>query len=221
MPRVTSQRGSASACSRSRRPSWRKARRSPPSSEGAIWSQPAIAPPATPRMAASPLPAGARFRRRSGRSIRPTSRRTRKPASAAGRTQDFYKAMHEGVRRDGKQLYPAFPYPWYTKVGVDDVRAIKAYLDALPPVKQTEQAVGSSVAAQHPRGDGGLERALLSRGHLPHRSEQIGAVESRRLSGRGPRALRRMPHAEELRWARRRRTSGSKAGTASIGTLRA
>lgn len=50
--------------------------------------------------------------------------------------QEFYKAMHEGVRRDGKRLYPAFPYPSYTKVGVDDVRAIKAYLDALPPVKQ-------------------------------------------------------------------------------------
>jgi len=49
---------------------------------------------------------------------------------------EFYKAMHEGVGRDGKRLYPAFPYPWYTKIGIDDVRAIKAYLNALPPVKQ-------------------------------------------------------------------------------------
>jgi mono/diheme cytochrome c family protein len=53
--------------------------------------------------------------------------------------QEFYKAMHEGVGRDGKRLYPAFPYPWYTKMGVDDVRAIKAYLDALPPVKQRDK----------------------------------------------------------------------------------
>ena len=25
--------------------------------------------------------------------------------------QDFYKAMHDGIRRDGKRLYPAFPLP--------------------------------------------------------------------------------------------------------------
>ena len=49
---------------------------------------------------------------------------------------DFYKAMHDGIRRDGKHLYPAFPYPWYTKLDVDDVRAIKAYLDTVPAVKQ-------------------------------------------------------------------------------------
>lgn len=63
---------------------------------------------------------------------------TRDPETGIGRwsNKEFYKAMHEGVGRDGKRLYPAFPYPWYTKVGVDDVRAIKAYLDALPPVKQ-------------------------------------------------------------------------------------
>jgi mono/diheme cytochrome c family protein len=44
---------------------------------------------------------------------------------------DFYKAMHEGVRRDGKYLYPAFPYPWYTKLSRDDVDAIEAYLQTL------------------------------------------------------------------------------------------
>ena len=50
--------------------------------------------------------------------------------------QDFYKAMHDGIRRDGKHLYPAFPYPWFTKVSRDDVRAIKAFLDTLTPVRQ-------------------------------------------------------------------------------------
>ncbi len=54
--------------------------------------------------------------------------------------EEFYKAMHEGVGRGGKRFYPAFPYPWYTKVGVDDVRAIKAYLDALLPVKQKDKS---------------------------------------------------------------------------------
>ena len=48
---------------------------------------------------------------------------------------DFWNAMHNGMSRDGKHLYPAFPYPWYTKLGHDDVLAIKAYLDTLPPVR--------------------------------------------------------------------------------------
>jgi len=50
--------------------------------------------------------------------------------------QDFYNAMHLGKGNKGKHLYPAFPYPWYTKVSRADVDAIKAYLDTLTPVKQ-------------------------------------------------------------------------------------
>ncbi len=50
--------------------------------------------------------------------------------------EDFYRAMHEGKDKQGRHLYPAFPYPWYTKLAREDVDAIKAYLDALPPVRQ-------------------------------------------------------------------------------------
>ena len=50
--------------------------------------------------------------------------------------EQFYRAMHEGVSADGKHLYPAFPYPWYTKLTRQDVDDIKAFLDALPPVRQ-------------------------------------------------------------------------------------
>lgn len=49
---------------------------------------------------------------------------------------DFVKAMHEGKRKDGKFLYPAFPYPDYTLLTRDDVLAIKAYLFSLTPVHQ-------------------------------------------------------------------------------------
>jgi mono/diheme cytochrome c family protein len=45
---------------------------------------------------------------------------------------DFYKALHDGIRKDGTYLYPAFPFPWYTKVTRDDVLAIKAYLFSQP-----------------------------------------------------------------------------------------
>lgn len=50
--------------------------------------------------------------------------------------EDFYNAMHHGIRPNGEYLYPAFPYPWFTKTSRDDVRAIKTYLHTLEPVRQ-------------------------------------------------------------------------------------
>jgi len=52
---------------------------------------------------------------------------------------DFYRAMHSGIRRDGQHLYPAFPYPWFTKVTPADVNDIKAYLDTIAPVHQQDK----------------------------------------------------------------------------------
>ena len=49
---------------------------------------------------------------------------------------DFYRAMHSGIRKDGSHLYPAFPYPWFTKVSRADVDAIYAYLATVKPVRQ-------------------------------------------------------------------------------------
>ena len=46
----------------------------------------------------------------------------------------FQRAMRDGVSRDGKHLYPAFPYPAYTKTSDDDLTALYAYLMAQPPV---------------------------------------------------------------------------------------
>lgn len=48
--------------------------------------------------------------------------------------EQFYKAMHEGINAKGEYLYPAFPFPWYTKVTKEDALAIKAYLFTLKPV---------------------------------------------------------------------------------------
>ena len=45
----------------------------------------------------------------------------------------FLGEMHTGVGRD-RHLYPAFPYPYFTKVSDADVRAIHAWLKTLPPV---------------------------------------------------------------------------------------
>ncbi len=53
---------------------------------------------------------------------------------------EFVRAVREGIRRDGKHLYPAFPYTSYTQLSRDDVLAIKAYLWTLPPVAQPSRA---------------------------------------------------------------------------------
>lgn len=47
---------------------------------------------------------------------------------------DFRSAMHLGIGKDGKRLYPAFPYASYSMLTDDDVLAIKAYLFSLEPV---------------------------------------------------------------------------------------
>jgi mono/diheme cytochrome c family protein len=50
---------------------------------------------------------------------------------------EFYRALHFGVARDGSRYYPAFPYPSFTKLIRDDVLAIRAYLATLAPVRNT------------------------------------------------------------------------------------
>lgn len=47
---------------------------------------------------------------------------------------DFYRMMHSGVSKDGALLYPAMPFPNYTKVTRADSDAIYAYLMSVPPV---------------------------------------------------------------------------------------
>ncbi|MFZ3235556.1 MAG: cytochrome c [Stellaceae bacterium] len=48
----------------------------------------------------------------------------------------FRRALRDGVRPDGANYYPVFPYPSFTKIADPDVRAIKAYLFSLPAVRQ-------------------------------------------------------------------------------------
>lgn len=48
---------------------------------------------------------------------------------------DFYRALNEGVGREGEHLYPAFPYPYFTLMPRQDVDAIFDYLRTLEPVR--------------------------------------------------------------------------------------
>ena len=50
---------------------------------------------------------------------------------------DLRAALHEGIGRGGKRLFPAFPYTSFTKVSDQDVDAIYAYLRTLQAVRYT------------------------------------------------------------------------------------
>ncbi|HEY7930423.1 MAG TPA: c-type cytochrome [Steroidobacteraceae bacterium] len=52
---------------------------------------------------------------------------------------DFWRALHEGIDRAGHELYPAFPYPSYTRIRRSDSDAMFAYLRTLHPVQQANQ----------------------------------------------------------------------------------
>ncbi len=52
----------------------------------------------------------------------------------AWRSDQFYRAMHDGIGAYGENLYPAFPYPWFRKVSREDTDALLAFLQSTPPV---------------------------------------------------------------------------------------
>jgi nicotinate dehydrogenase subunit B len=47
----------------------------------------------------------------------------------------FERSMREGIHRDGKQLYPAFPYTHFAKADDADLQALYAHLMAQQPVR--------------------------------------------------------------------------------------
>jgi mono/diheme cytochrome c family protein len=55
---------------------------------------------------------------------------------------DFWGALHNGRGRDGRFLYPAFPYTSYTRVKREDSDAMYAWLRSVAPVKQQNREHG-------------------------------------------------------------------------------
>jgi nicotinate dehydrogenase subunit B len=52
----------------------------------------------------------------------------------------FQRAMRDGISRDGRHLYPAFPYTAFAKMDDGDLTALYAYLMAQPAVSSTPPA---------------------------------------------------------------------------------
>jgi mono/diheme cytochrome c family protein len=52
----------------------------------------------------------------------------------------FLRALRKGVRPDGSDYFPVFPYPSFTGITTGDALAIKAYLFSRPPVHHPNRA---------------------------------------------------------------------------------
>src|SRR6185295_8637261 len=48
---------------------------------------------------------------------------------------DFVQALRHGIAPDGSRYYPAFPYPYFSRLIRDDILAIRAYLATLEPFR--------------------------------------------------------------------------------------
>jgi mono/diheme cytochrome c family protein len=53
---------------------------------------------------------------------------------------DFDRALRRGIAPGGKRLYPACPFPYFTRASGGDIAAIHAYLQSLAPVRNEVQA---------------------------------------------------------------------------------
>jgi mono/diheme cytochrome c family protein len=84
-----------------------------------------------------PLAGGKRIDTPFGGIFSPNLTPDRETGLGAWTDDEFYRALHEGVARNGARYYPAFPYSNFTKITHDDVLAIRAYLSTLTPVRNT------------------------------------------------------------------------------------
>ena len=55
--------------------------------------------------------------------------------------EDFKRVLRQGIRRDGGNLYPAMPYPSYTKMTDDEIAALYAYfMQGVKPIQQENRS---------------------------------------------------------------------------------
>jgi mono/diheme cytochrome c family protein len=88
----------------------------------------------------APFTGGRAFKLPFGTIYSPNITPDRETGIGAWTDGEFLRAVHKGVGRGGKSLYPAFPYTSYTRMTDGDALAIKAYLFSLAPVRHQSPA---------------------------------------------------------------------------------
>ena len=109
---------------------------------------------------------------------------------------EFVAALQEGRGRHGIRLYPAMPYPAYTKMTREDALAIRAYLRTIEPAPDKINA-NQLPFPFNIRSDMAVWNAFNFNEASRAGSVAICRVEPRTLSCRCARSLRHLPHAED------------------------
>ena len=86
---------------------------------------------------ARPLAGGKRIDTPFGAIYSPNLTPDRETGLGAWSDDDFVRAFRYGMAPDGSRYYPAFPYPYFTKLTRQDLTAIRAYLATLTPFRST------------------------------------------------------------------------------------
>lgn len=86
---------------------------------------------------AKPFAGGKRIDTPFGAVYSPNLTADRETGLGAWSDEDFVRALRYGVAPDGSRYYPAFPYPYFTKLTRQDLLAIRAYLATLAPFRGT------------------------------------------------------------------------------------
>ncbi len=74
-----------------------------------------------------------------GRMVAPNITPDSDTGIGAWSADDFWNALHNGKSRDGRLLYPAFPYTNYTQVTRSDSDALFAFMRTIPAHKRTSE----------------------------------------------------------------------------------
>jgi mono/diheme cytochrome c family protein len=86
---------------------------------------------------AKPFAGGKRIETPFGAIYSPNLTPDRETGLGAWSDDDFIRAFRYGVAPDGSRYYPAFPYPYLTKLTRQDLLAIRAYLATFAPLRNT------------------------------------------------------------------------------------
>lgn len=84
----------------------------------------------------------------------------------------FERAMRHGVDRQGRYLYPAFPYTAFTRTRDDDLQALYAYLMSQPPVKYRPPATDLHFPFNIRQGIFAWNLLFLTPGAMPEQATQ-------------------------------------------------
>jgi mono/diheme cytochrome c family protein len=101
-------------------------------------------------------------------------------------TLDFANAMLLGVSPAGTHFYPAFPYPSYARMRVEDVIDLKAFMDTLPAVSNRVAGHELGFPFNIRRGIGVWKRLYLSAAPVLQLGEASDAVKRGQYLVEGP-----------------------------------